>query len=208
MKVLWSSEQVAASIETSRELLERLANAEPELRARSYDPGPGFPATSFGGGSSRNGHGDPVGEMVVHGGLTDPVRDAHALVLQTIRTVQLSLTDAVNAFERTRANEDAKARNDIDDLWCTSCERAKEVHEPKMDTERLGAFGRKYGGPLAKIAEAKGLCWFCAEWAAVNDGQLPPANVLEARARGVRLTSRVLDQLQAPRKKKRTKARR
>lgn len=70
-----------------------------------------------------------------------------------------------------------------DDMWCRSCWRDDKHHEP------------------ISVGRYKAWCRFCGDWRAANK-RLPPVEILEARHRGQRITTQMVDRALASQRKK------
>ena len=159
-------------------LVRDLDRAHRDLLHRDRDdPGPGYPPSSLGGGGG--GTADPVGELVATLVELDDRADGVQHAVREIERAALAarrLLDAAwSAAARTRA---AAPASRTDDVWCTSCLRAHVV-TPRGAEKEVGADST--------------LCRWCHDWQREHRA-LPPVALIERRARGERITSRVIDE--------------
>lgn len=187
---------------TCQHLTERSADLpaiERSIRARAtLDRADGYPTNSgFDRGAPTNDcdedgvplppRSDPVGRLV-----TD--REEHDTELETaLATAWTALQTALRSVEEVHAAFDStqppvkpdEERTPADDIWCTSCMRVQ------VFTPRAGGRGT--------------LCGWCYGWKMAHehgtDGPaLPWPELIERRARGERITSRVVAEVERARR--------
>lgn len=131
-------------------------------------------------------HSDPTATAAVQreNAHANPARAARKLIEKNLYRARTLLDEALSAAKNVKDPE-PKQREDANDrdVWCTN-HRTIKVDEP-----------------VRADAPDSGLCRWCSDWkhAAETIRQtdkgwplLPPANVMERRARGDRITNRVL----------------
>lgn len=121
--------------------------------------------------------GDPTGEAAINGTrgphpdkakLTRLIADAYDALLEA---------DAIRQrWTRLKTMLDNAGRVGDDTMWCISCWRNKEHHEPVHKDHRTAR-----------------LCRWCAGYKRDHHGQLPPVRLLAKRHRGDRITQADID---------------
>jgi len=195
---------VSAAVE-----IERLAQWMMEAAAEAHravrnmrEAGPGFPASTSGGGriGGGSGSGKSITErLALSGEVTtdEAIVDADELRrlvdeirprVDQLRTITsrwgFAVTGEWEAVRRPRRGKPTESSVNAE-RWCTS-------------HERIG---------VAEPVRARGLCRWCAEFEAAQQ-MLPPLGVLEAHARGQRITTALIEQfrvVETPPKKPRNR---
>lgn len=191
MRVAFTRDQAVTRIEEIQELAGKLLGADAELRGRSFDPGRGWPNSSGPGGGSGGGpsiiaDGERISATSVEvAALTpDDVSDAKVLLWMRVQTAHNALTEAWNAYEKATRKfraEPPPTPVDPGQIWCTSCARVN-VQWPRGSAKEVGSNST--------------LCGFCHGYQREHGGQLPPPRLCEMRAEGVRLTERVVAEVE------------
>lgn len=192
-------EQLAELIEEATAALDLLAHgrtATPKmaavipaatLLARSRQPSrDGYASSSRGGGSGPSSVkddenmpmpplADPVGELVVAAPTADPIR-------QAANTVLRKLTHAVDDLRKATG------------ALAGASPSTRPAGEPGCSShERIGIW---------EPVEKGGRCWWCYDWQAVH-GEDPDVRILQARAEGRRITTKLVDEVIGARHSKR-----
>lgn len=129
------------------------------------------------GGQTDDGHGDPVGDLVVADPMADPLRRSSEMALVSLLAAAHSLRSAVNELIKMQPPIV------VEPEWCVSHRRI-DANEP--------------------VEEGRDRCWWCYDWK-LNMGGDPPEAILRARSEGRRITTKLVAQFATPNRGKKRK---
>lgn len=195
MRVVFDHGQLVDAVARITAIAGELPELDDELRQRrrSFQSGRGYPSASMAGMGRGPATvvdretGDDHAVVVFHDSLAEQIandleRDdlggRLAEFTVAVNTALRNLETARGIVHKARPSRQPEPAAPRVDIWCTSCERA-QVMAPRGDPKRVG--------------EQSTLCGWCHEWQR-EYGQLPPVAIIERRARGERITTRVVEE--------------
>ena len=182
MRIVLNASDTDDALDHILDLLIIVRREHAELRSRFLTDRDGYPTRSPGNGGSPSSdvdedgtplppRSDSVANLVVsRDEASDPIGTALAILVHDIWTANKTLQHGIATAANCRPPVTIPDR---DEIWCESCIRAN-VHEPREE-------GRK-------------LCSWCRH-EQTDHGKLPSRRLIQAHARGTRLTDKVRSEI-------------
>lgn len=182
MRVTYTPAQRRETIAVMRRILNRFEHDDRALAAASHDALPdGYPTDSL-PGPHTHGTTDRVPTTVrLRHNAHDPATIAYTLLHQAARLLEQADSRRAEALPPTTPTPTT------DTHWCTSCLRSNHF------TPRA---------PEKEVGRHSTLCGWCHAWQRTHD-TLPPIALIDARARGQRITSRIIEETTTPQPRRR-----